>query len=89
MANILYNTTLSDIETGYKAFRADILRSLDLSEDDFAIEPEITAQVCKRKLRTYELPIAYYGRSYAEGKKITWRDGLKAAWVLVRLRLTN
>jgi glycosyltransferase involved in cell wall biosynthesis len=89
MANVLYNTTLSDIETGYKAFRADVLRSLVLREDDFAIEPEITAQICKRNLRIYELPIAYYGRSYAEGKKITWRDGVKAAWVLIRQRLTS
>lgn len=87
LTNVLYNTTLSDIETGYKAFRTDILRSLDLTEDGFAIEPEITAQVCKRKLRIYELPISYYGRSYAEGKKITWRDGFRAAWVLLRLRV--
>jgi len=89
MANVLYNTTLSDIETGYKAFRTDILRSLELREDDFAIEPEITAEICKRNLRVYELPIAYYGRSYAEGKKVTWRDGVKAAWVLIRLRFTS
>jgi glycosyltransferase involved in cell wall biosynthesis len=89
LTNVLYNTTLSDMETGYKAFRADVLRSLDLREDDFAIEPEITARVCKRKLRVYELPISYYGRSYAEGKKITWRDGLKAIFVLVRVRLTD
>jgi glycosyltransferase involved in cell wall biosynthesis len=87
LTNVLYNTTLSDMETGYKAFRADVLRSLDLREDDFAIEPEITAKVCKRKLRIYELPISYYGRSYAEGKKITWRDGFKAVWVLLRVRL--
>jgi glycosyltransferase involved in cell wall biosynthesis len=87
LANVLYNTTLSDIETGYKAFRTDILRSLDLREDTFAIEPEITARVCERKLRIYELPISYYGRSYAEGKKITWRDGFRAAWVLLRIRL--
>ena len=89
LTNVLYNTTLSDMETGYKAFRADVLRSLDLREDDFAIEPEITAKVCKRKLRVYELPISYYGRSYAEGKKITWRDGLKAVLVLVRVRFTD
>jgi glycosyltransferase involved in cell wall biosynthesis len=89
VTNILYNTTISDMETGYKAFRTDVLRSLDLREDDFAIEPEITAKVCKRKLRLYELPISYYGRSYAEGKKITWRDGFKALFVLVRVRLTD
>jgi glycosyltransferase involved in cell wall biosynthesis len=86
LTNVLYNTTLSDMETGYKAFRADVLRSLDLREDDFGIEPEITAKVCKRKLRIYELPISYYGRTYAEGKKITWRDGVRAIWVLVRVR---
>ena len=87
LTNVLFNTTLSDMETGYKAFRTDVLRSLDLRENDFAIEPEITGQVCKRKLRIYELPIAYYGRTYAEGKKITWRDGFKALWTLVRVRL--
>jgi glycosyltransferase involved in cell wall biosynthesis len=87
LTNMLFNTTLSDMETGYKAFRSDVLRSLDLKEDDFAIEPEITAKVCMRKLRVYEIPIAYYGRTYAEGKEITWRDGLKAIIVLLRVRL--
>ena len=85
--NILFNTTLSDMETGYKAFRVEVLRSLDLREDDFAIEPEITAKICLQKFRIYELPIAYYGRTYAEGKKITWRDGVKALRVLVAVRL--
>jgi glycosyltransferase involved in cell wall biosynthesis len=89
LTNVLYNTTLSDMETGYKAFRTDVLRSLDLHEDDFAIEPEITAKVCKRDLRVYELPISYYGRTYAEGKKITWRDGVKAIFVLLRVRFFN
>jgi glycosyltransferase involved in cell wall biosynthesis len=89
VTNVLYNTTLHDMETGYKAFRADVLRSLDLRQDDFAIEPEITAKVCARKLRVYELPIAYYGRTYAEGKKITWRDGFKALGVLVVVRLSS
>jgi glycosyltransferase involved in cell wall biosynthesis len=89
LTNVLYNTTISDMETGYKAFRAEVLRSLDLREDDFAIEPEITGKVCKRKLRVYELPISYYGRTYAEGKKITWRDGVKALWVLVRVRVAD
>jgi glycosyltransferase involved in cell wall biosynthesis len=89
LANVLFNTTLSDVETGYKAFRTEVLRSLDLRSDDFAIEVEITAKVCRRKLRVYELPIAYYGRTYDEGKKITWRDGFKAIWVLVRLRFSE
>jgi glycosyltransferase involved in cell wall biosynthesis len=87
LTNVLFNTTISDMETGYKAFRTEILRSLDLRQDDFGIEPEITAKVCKRKLRIYELPVAYYGRTYDEGKKITWRDGLKAIRVLLAVRL--
>jgi glycosyltransferase involved in cell wall biosynthesis len=87
VTNVLYNTTLHDMETGYKAFRADVLRSLELRSDDFAIEPEMTAKVCLRRLRIYELPIAYYGRTYAEGKKITWRDGIKALYVLFSVRL--
>ena len=86
LTNVLFNTTISDMETGYKAFRVEVLRSLDLQEDDFAIEPEITAKICRRGLRIYELPIAYYGRTYDEGKKITWRDGFKAIWVLLRVR---
>ena len=89
LTGVLYNTTLSDMETGYKAFRVEVLRSLDLRQDDFAIEPEITAKVCKRKLRVYELPISYYGRTYAEGKKITWRDGFKAVWVLLSVRFSE
>jgi glycosyltransferase involved in cell wall biosynthesis len=87
LTNVLFNTTISDMETGYKAFRIDVLRSLDLRQDDFAIEPEITGKICKRKLRVYQLPIAYYGRTYAEGKKITWRDGFKAIRVLLGVRL--
>jgi len=87
LTGVLYNTTLSDMETGYKAFRAEVLRSLDLRQDDFAIEPEITAKVCLRKLRVYELPISYYGRTYAEGKNITWVDGFKAVWVLISTRI--
>ncbi len=89
LTNVLFNTTLSDMETGYKAFRTEVLRSLDLRQDGFGIEPEITAKVCKRKLRVYELPIAYYGRTYAEGKKITWRDGFKAIRVLFGVRLSG
>ncbi len=87
LTNVLYNTTLHDMETGYKVFRTEVLRSLSLREDDFAIEPEMTAKVCKRRLRIYELPVSYYGRTYAEGKKITWRDGFKAVWVLLRVRV--
>jgi glycosyltransferase involved in cell wall biosynthesis len=87
LTGVLFNTTLSDMETGYKAFRSDVLRELRLTQDDFAIEPEITGEVCRRKLRIYEMPIAYYGRTYAEGKNITWRDGFKAIRVLLQVRL--
>ena len=87
LTGVLYNTTISDMETGYKAFRSEVLRSLDLRQSDFAIEPEITAKVCLRNLRVYELPISYYGRTYEEGKNITWRDGFKAVWVLFATRV--
>jgi glycosyltransferase involved in cell wall biosynthesis len=89
LTNVLFNTTLTDIETGYKALRADVLRSLDLRGERFAIEPEIAAKVCKRGLRVYELPISYYGRTYAEGKNITWRDGVKAVVMLLRVRISG
>ena len=88
LTNILYNTTLTDMETCYKAFRGDVARSLNLKARDFGCEPEITAKVFRRDLRVYELPISYDGRTYAEGKKITWRDGLKAVYWLVRCRFT-
>jgi glycosyltransferase involved in cell wall biosynthesis len=88
LTNVLYNTTLSDMETGYKAFRTDVIRTLDLRENRFGIEPEITAKICKRRLRIYELPISYYGRTYEEGKNITWRDGFRAIWVLLRVRFS-
>ena len=84
---VLFNTTLSDMETGYKAFRMDVIKSLDLRENAFGIEPEITGKVCKRGFRIYELPISYYGRTRDEGKKITWRDGFRAVWVLLRVRV--
>ena len=84
---VLFNTTLSDMETGYKAFRREVIQSLKLRENKFGIEPEITGKICKRKLRIYELPISYYGRTHDEGKKITWRDGFRAIWVLFRVRL--
>jgi glycosyltransferase involved in cell wall biosynthesis len=87
LASVLYDTPLTDIETGYKAFRADALRGLVLTEEGFGIEPEITAQACRQNLRIYELPISYYGRGYAEGKKITWRHGLEAVRVLVQQRV--
>ena len=90
LTNVLYNTTISDMEVGYKAFRGELVRSIDLVSDDFAFEPEITAKVLRHKgVRVYEIPISYYGRTYAEGKKITWRDGVIAVSALLRFRLAR
>jgi len=87
--NLLFNSYISDMETCYKVMSLETWRSLKLTANRFDIEPEITAHVCKRKLRVYELPISYYGRSYAEGKKITWRDGFGAVGALVRFRFSR
>ena len=90
LTNILYNSTLTDMETGYKVFRREVVQDMRLRENDFRIEPEMTAQVLKSgKLRIYEVPIAYYGRTYDEGKKITWRDGFGAIATLLRCRFTS
>ena len=86
VTGVLYNTTLSDMETGYKAFRARRLASSTCVRTASGSSRRSPGRICKRGLRIYELPISYYGRTYAEGKKITWRDGLKALWVLVRVR---
>jgi glycosyltransferase involved in cell wall biosynthesis len=88
LTNVLFNTTISDMEVGYKAFRGDLVRSLDLVSDDFAIEPELAAKILRqREVRLYEVPVSYFGRTYAEGKKITWRDGIGAVRALFRFRL--
>jgi glycosyltransferase involved in cell wall biosynthesis len=90
VTNVLYNTTLTDMETGYKAFTLEVLRAVEpLRESDFRIEPELTAKICRGGFRVYEVPIAYYGRSYAEGKKITWRDGFPALYALVKYRFRD
>ncbi len=87
--NVLYNTMLTDMETCYKAMRIDVLRSFTLDSDGFGIEPEMTAKIFKRGFRVYEVPITYDGRGYDEGKKITWRDGVVALWVLIKYRFTE
>jgi glycosyltransferase involved in cell wall biosynthesis len=84
--NVLYNTMLTDMETCYKAMRADVVRSMMLRSNGFGIEPELTAKIFKRGYRVYEVPITYAGRGYQEGKKITWRAGFTALWVLVKYR---
>jgi len=87
ITNILYNTMLSDMETCYKVMRREVLDGLDLQSDGFGIEPEITAKIFKRGYRVYEVPITYDGRGYDEGKKITWKDGVVALWVLLKNRI--
>jgi glycosyltransferase involved in cell wall biosynthesis len=89
ITNVLYNTMLSDMETCYKVMRTDVLRSMRLESSGFGIEPEMTAKIFKRGYRVYEVPITYDGRGYEEGKKITWRDGVIALWVLVKYRFTE
>ncbi len=89
ITNVLYNTMLSDMETCYKVMRAEVLRSMTLQSNGFGIEPELTAKIFKRGYRVYEVPITYDGRNYDEGKKITWRDGVVALWVLLKYRFTD
>jgi glycosyltransferase involved in cell wall biosynthesis len=89
LTNVLYNTMLTDMETCYKVMRTDVLRSMTLRSNGFGIEPELTAKIFKRGYRVYEIPITYDGRGYDEGKKIGWRDGVVALWVLLRYRFTE
>lgn len=87
LCNMMTNLNLSDMEVGYKVFRTDVLQRLRLKSDRFGIEPELTVKVAKLGCRIYEVPIAYHGRTYAEGKKISWRDGFAALYYIVRFRL--
>jgi glycosyltransferase involved in cell wall biosynthesis len=89
VTNLLYNTILSDMETGYKAFTREVAAQLDLRARGWGFDPEITAQILKRGYRIYEVPISYTGREFEEGKKISWRDGLTVLWTLLRCRLTR
>jgi glycosyltransferase involved in cell wall biosynthesis len=89
VTNILFNTILSDMETGYKVFTREVAEQLDLRSPGWGFDPEITAQILKRGYRIYEVPISYTGREFAEGQKISWRDGLTVLWTLVRCRLTR
>ena len=89
VTNILFNTTISDMETCYKLFDTEILKSLTLHSNKFDIEPEITAKVLKQGIRIYEVPISYAGREMYEGKKITWRDGFGALWTIIKYRFLD
>lgn len=89
VTNILYNTILSDMETCYKVFRADVVQDITIRSRRFDFEPEITAKVLKKHIRIYEVPISYNGREWDEGKKIRWYDGPIALWTLIRYRFSN
>ncbi|UCD54846.1 MAG: glycosyltransferase family 2 protein [Candidatus Omnitrophota bacterium] len=87
LANLLYNSTLTDIETCYKVFKKEVIKNIDIKSRGFSVEPEITAKILKKKnLRIYEMPISYYGRTYKEGKKITWKQGFSAIAALLWYR---
>jgi glycosyltransferase involved in cell wall biosynthesis len=86
LSNMLTNLNLSDMEVGYKVFRADALKGIELQSKRFGFEPEITVKLAKKGCRFYEVPIAYHGRTYLEGKKITWKDGLAALYYMIRFR---
>ncbi len=87
LSNILTDINLTDMETGYKAFKREIIQSIELKEDSFGFEPEITAKIAKVKCRIYEVGIPYYGRTYAEDKKIVWTDGLRAIYSILKYNL--
>jgi glycosyltransferase involved in cell wall biosynthesis len=87
VTNVLYNTTLSDMETCYKLIARSVLEPIELKADRFDIEPEITAKILRRHIRIYEVPISYAGREFDEGKKISWRDGFAALWMLLKCRV--
>ncbi|KPK97370.1 MAG: glycosyl transferase [Omnitrophica WOR_2 bacterium SM23_72] len=89
VANIFYNTTLSDMETCYKVFRREVIEGMKLKSNGFSIEPEITAKILKKDLRVYEIPISYYGRTYKEGKKIRWIHGFGAIWALIKYKFID
>jgi len=84
LSNCLTNINLSDMETCYKVFRREIIQAIPLEENRFGFEPEVTVKVAKRRLRIYEVGISYQGRTYEEGKKIGWKDGVRALWVLLK-----
>jgi glycosyltransferase involved in cell wall biosynthesis len=87
LSNMLTNLNLTDMETGYKAFRRKSIQGITLEEDGFGFEPEITAKIAKLNCRVYEVGISYYGRTYAEGKKIDWRDGMWSIWCIIKYNL--
>jgi glycosyltransferase involved in cell wall biosynthesis len=89
LSNMLTNLNLSDMEVGYKVFRAEVLKGIELKSKRFGFEPEITIKLAKKRCRFYEVPISYYGRTYDEGKKITWKDGVAALYYMIRFRFVD
>lgn len=89
VSNMLTNLNLSDMEVGYKMFRAEVLKSIRLESNRFGFEPEVTLKLAKKGYRFYEVPISYHGRTYQEGKKITWKDGVSALYFMFRFRFKN
>lgn len=89
LSNMLTNLNLSDMEVGYKVFRAEALKGIELQSKRFGFEPEITVKLAKKGCRFYEVPISYHGRTYLEGKKITWKDGLAALYYMIRFRFSS
>jgi len=89
IANMLTNLNLSDMEVGYKVFRAEVVKGIELKSKRFGFEPEITVKLAKKGCRFYEVPISYHGRTYEEGKKITWKDGVAALYYMIRFRLAD
>ncbi|MFH1479385.1 MAG: glycosyltransferase family 2 protein [Candidatus Omnitrophota bacterium] len=90
LTNIIYNTTLTDMETGYKVFKREVIKDIDIRSKDFTVEAELTAKIFKKhKIRVYEIPISYYGRDYSEGKKIKWYHAISALWALIKYRFVD
>ena len=89
LSNMFTNINLTDMETGYKAFRREVIKSISLKSNRFGFEPEFTMKVAQRKFVIYEVPISYDGRDYSEGKKINWKDGVAALWFILRFRFFN
>jgi len=89
LSNMLTNLNLSDMEVGYKVFRSEVLKGIELKSRRFGFEPEITIKLAKRRCRFYEVPISYYGRTYEEGKKITWKDGIAALYYMLRFKFVD
>jgi glycosyltransferase involved in cell wall biosynthesis len=89
LSNMFTNLNLTDVETCYKAFRAEVIKNLDLREDRFGFEPEVTAKLSRAKCRIYEVGISYNGRTYSEGKKVNWKDGFQAIYAILRYNLFN